>query len=480
MAKRLLVETRPKETRLALVEDGRLLELSIEREAKDTLTGSIFVGRVDNAIRGMEAAFVDIGLDKNAFLPLEIGENGKKLSVSAGQDVLVQVVKIPGGEKGARLSTEISLPGRMCVLMPNSSYSIGISKRIESEEERKRLFGIARELVPKDMALIVRTAAEGAEREALKKDVNTLLCQWEDIKRRSQVLKGPALIKRDDDQIMRAVRDHLTEDVEEMLFEDEEAFHKGLNACDIISADMKCKLRLSQDEIPLFKRFSVPSQIEKALSRRVWLKSGGYLIFDKTEAMTVIDVNSGKYTGNKTLSDTIFRINMEAAEEIALQLRLRDIGGIIIIDFIDMDTADKKAKLLDFMREKLKNDPTHTKLGGITSLGLVELTRKKKREPIASYLKSPCPVCAGAGEVTSLESAAYDAAGEIYAKNRANEGIFLLKASKRVIDAFIEIGFDLTMEAYALEDKSLPTHEYTVQKIAKADITDKMTPIGRR
>lgn len=474
MIKRLLVETRPFETRVALMEDNRLAEISIERNGNDALTGNIYIGRVDNLLNGMQAAFIDIGLEKNAFLPLS-----DQSTVKSGQEILVQIEKIPGGEKGAKVTDNIMLPGRMCVLMPFEKYSIGISKRIENEAERERIKKAAIAVCPKGMGLIMRTAAEGAEEDEIRKDVLSLVRIWEDIRTRSKVVQAPRLLYRESNAIMRAIRDNLTDDITEMLFDDKAAYEIGVTSVNSIIPELRDRLKLVCSDISLFRTYSVKQQLEKALARRVWLKSGGYLVFDKTEALTVIDVNSGKFTGKNDLQETIFTTNMEAAEEIANQLRLRDIGGIIIIDFIDMETKDKRDLLLSNFRNALSKDRTHISVSGITALGLVEMTRKRRRMPLDTYMKTTCSVCAGAGFLTSPLSVALDTVSDMKERTENDkEGIYLLKANFRVIDEIDRLHADLSSNAYMAADERIPSHEYSIEKIGQKELPSKAKQIN--
>lgn len=401
MPSKILIRKTPVDMTVALIEDGRLAEIIFEKNDSDALTGNIYVGRVENVASGMQAAFVNIGLDKNAFLPFtDLPKEKQRLKkpLTVGEEIPVQITKLPGGEKGVRISAVLTLPGRMTVLTPNSE-GVGISKRIEDEKERKRLTGIAKPLVSGNIGLIVRTNAENADKKDIERDVQNLVSLWGNIEKRLLHVKAPACVYKDGDALSRCIRDLIDDDVQEILASDENACQAAVESANVIAPESVQKIRLYKGEIPLFTVFSVKKQLEDALSRRVWLKSGGFLIFDKTEAMTVIDVNTGKFVGKTSLSDTVFKLNLEAAEEIARQLRLRDIGGIIIIDFIDMETREKKDELIKAFREFLKRDKTHTTVHGLTALGLVEMTRKKKREPIETYFKTICPACRGEGKL---------------------------------------------------------------------------------
>ncbi|MEA4899459.1 ribonuclease E/G [Bacillota bacterium Meth-B3] len=417
--KQLLLESRAGQTRLALLEDGSLSELYVEREGREKLVGNLYLGRAMNVLPGMQAAFVDIGLSKNGFLyagdiqldrrslgpdaaALEQALSGQSISklIRPGQEVLVQVVKEPGGDKGPRLSMNATLPGRMAVLLPTLSY-VGVSRRIESPAERDRLRALAERLKPQGMGLIVRTAADGAGEEALARDIAYLVRLWDSIVERARYAIAPSLVHRDLSLTHRAVRDMLLPDVESLTVDGESALTAARAHAAMLSDELPAKIRPHSDSYPLFEAHRIDAQTEKALGRKVWLKSGGYLVFDYAEALTVIDVNTGRYVGRKTLSDTVFEINREAASEIARQLRLRDIGGIIVIDFIDMDLDEHREALLAHFAQALKRDRTKTNLVGLTGLGLVEMTRKKVHQPLHTILTETCPTCQGSGRVVN-------------------------------------------------------------------------------
>ncbi len=488
----LLVETRPCENRVALIEGGRLAEMSVERSGDESVMGNIYLGRVDAVLAGMQAAFVDIGMNKNAFLfagdfqmdktdfgkdENEVREHFKNLKIQkmlkVGQEVLVQIVKLPGGDKGPRISSHITLPGRLCVLLPTVAYT-GISRRIADEGERDRLRETADKLRPDGMGVIVRTLAEGASAEELNEDIQSLKREWDMIARRAKYAKPPLLLHADRDLVSRTVRDYLNENVAKMIFEDADAYARGLEAARLYAPNLADKIEMDRGDIPLFSRYGVVSQLSKALSRRVWLKSGGYLIFDKTEALTVIDVNTGKYVGKSSLSDTVFSINMEAAVEIAAQLRLRDLGGIIIVDFIDMETREQKEKLLELMQSELKKDRTRTNLIGLTGLGLVELTRKKRREPLDASIRTVCPTCAGEGYVVSAESVAVEILSDIRASLQRNASQpICAKCSKRVYDALTNMPLNASGRAYCAPDPTLADAKYEICNIDESALPPK-------
>nr|WP_236588031.1 Rne/Rng family ribonuclease [Tumebacillus amylolyticus] len=405
--------------RAAILEDGRTVEYYTERQATATLphVGNVYKGRVANILPGMQAAFVDIGSEKNAFLylddalPLYTGtlNPDRKPQISEvlkeGQEVLVQVTKEPVGTKGARVTANISLPGRHIVLMPNSPY-VGVSRRIEQEAERERIRQAAERVRDPEVGVIVRTAAVGVADNLLEQDYHFLHGTWQRIKRQAKGAKVPELVYRDLDLFSRSVRDFFTEDVEELWIDDLEAFEAARDLLRHSSPGLFDRVKLYRGRENLFAAHRIDQDLEKALKRKVWLKSGGYLVIDQTEALTVIDVNTGKFVGTSSLEETVFKTNVEATREITRQLRLRDIGGIIIIDFIDMRDAGHKEQIVQELEKALRRDRTRSHVLGMTQLGLIEMTRKKVRQSLDEVLHRPCPTCDGKGKVLSEETTA--------------------------------------------------------------------------
>lgn len=410
MDKKIIVNCDNRATRVALLEKGKLVELDIERPLQYRVVGNLYKGIVANVLPGMQAAFVDIGLEKNAFLyvddiftdesdespPPARGSIEKLLRV--GEEIMVQVIKEPYGSKGARVTGQITIPGRYLVLVPNADY-IGVSRRIESQTERERLRREVEKLKPKDVGLIIRTVAEGVDIEVMEQDLQFLVQLWNRILARFQQKTAPAILYQDLSLTCRIARDLFVEEFSSFLVDDEHEYDKVREIVDYISPHLKTKVKLYKEKEPVFERYGIEQELEKALSRQVWLKSGGYLVFDETEALTVVDVNTGRYIGRRNLADTILKTNLEAAEEIARQVRLRDIGGIIIIDFIDMSIEDHRRKVIDRLNKAIKNDRTKTYVLGLTNLGLVEMTRKKVRQDLSEYLQQACPYCSGSGRV---------------------------------------------------------------------------------
>ncbi len=426
--KEILVQSDEEQTRVALMDEGRLAEIYIERSLHQRLVGNIYLGRVENVLPGMQAAFVNIGLEKNAFLyvgdavpPRAVSEDGEpqpdEISLSIqnvlkeGQEILVQIIKEPVGNKGARITTNITLPGRYLVLMPTVDY-VGVSRRIEMESERERLKSLAADLKPKGMGLIVRTVSENLQAGDMEQDVQGLINLWKKIQSKALNHGAPAIIHKDLELVQRIVRDMFTEDVGKMVVNSRFVYEKLLEAVDFLAPGFKQRIYL--DERPgLFADYPIEQEIQRALKKKVWLKSGGYLVIDQTEALTVIDINTGKYVGSTNLENTVLDTNLEAAVEIARQLRLRNIGGIIIIDFIDMISSDHQAQVLAVLENECKKDKTKTNILGLTQLGLVEMTRKKVRQGLESVMTRSCIYCEGAGRVLSEETIGLKAKEEI-------------------------------------------------------------------
>lgn len=424
MQREIVVDINPYQTRVVLLEDDSPSEIYIERRGKERLVGNIYNGRVQNVLPGMQAAFVDIGLERNAFLyagdiqldrsEFQFGESSGDVKlngsgnirdiVKQGQDIMVQVLKEPVGTKGARITTHITLPGRTLVLMPTVNY-VGVSRRIEDEAERSRLKEILERIKPDNMGVIVRTAAVGKTEEEFVNDLDFLVRLWNRIQQKSRTVSAPRLLHAEEPLVFRTIRDLFTPDIKQLVINDAEFYEKVQIVAGIISPALKDRVVYYNTPQPdLFTKYDLDSKIDKALARKVWLKNGGYIIIDQTEALTSIDVNTGKYVGVDNLQETITAANCEAAKEVARQIRLRDISGIIIIDFIDMDEVADKERVLDTLRQELKKDRTKSNVLDITALGLVEMTRKKMRHSLSNTLQTTCPYCHGDGRVLSGET----------------------------------------------------------------------------
>lgn len=415
MAKEIIVNVENKETRIAVLVDRRLEEIYYEREDSSRIVGNIYKGRVADVLPGMQAAFVDVGLDKNVFLHVSdalslldeppADEPAINHVVHPGQEIMVQIIKEPLGGKGARATCNITLPGRYLVLMTQMEH-IGISRRVESDAERNRLKALAEEMVPKGMGLIIRTVAEGKSDEEIRADLEFLLKLWETIQNQYGSAAAASLIHPDLNLVRRMVRDLLTPDVAKVVIDSESEYKAVMDLVQLLVPHFKSRIYRYDRSEPIFDFYDIETEIDKTLQRKVWLDCGGYIVFDPTEALTSIDVNTGKYVGKTNLSDTVLKTNLDAAKEIARQLRLRDIGGIIIVDFIDMDSSEDKELILSVFDEELKIDKTRSTIMGMTHLGLVEMTRKKVKQGLEEYLQDKCPYCGGKGRISSAETVA--------------------------------------------------------------------------
>src|SRR5580692_6999592 len=422
LSSEILISSDPWENRVAILEDGQLAELYVEREEK--VIGSIFKGKVHNVLPGMGAAFVDIGLGRNAFLyvddinkqPLNIGDveitqghGGFTISekVKRGDDVLVQIVKEPRGLKGARISTNISLPGRYLILMPTGKYS-GVSRKIESADERNRLKSVMKRIRPEGMATVVRTAAAGVSEAELIADLGVLIRMWHGILERYKRAQSPSLLHKDMNLIYKAARDFITADVERVLIDDEEEFRKVRDFLQLLGPQYIDRIEYYNSGRTLFDDYKIDAELQKLMKPKINLPSGASIVIESTEALTVIDVNSGKFTGGRNLEDTILKTNIEAAEEIARQVRLRDIGGIIVVDFIDMASEASRDRVIRTMEEVLSRDRTRATIQSFSNLGLLEFTRKRIGKDLGAQLRGACPTCAGMGSVMSSQSVAIE------------------------------------------------------------------------
>jgi len=425
MSREIIASIDAAETRVAVMQDGTLVNLFVERS--EPVAGNIYKGRVNNVLPGMDAAFVDIGLERNAFLHVadirsqrldgeEVEESFGKGAIAerlrVGQEILVQVTKEPMGTKGARVTTYVALPAHYLVLMATVSY-IGVSRRITADAERRRLRQIAERIRPEEMGIIVRTAAEGVEEQVLADDVVFLRQMWNRVLERARANRAPALVYQDLRLIRRIVRDLFTEEVDRFVVDSSEEHSRIADLLGSFAPQLRDRLVLHQDDVPVFEQYGVEREIDRALRRRVWLKSGGYIVIDRTEALTVIDVNTGKYVGKTDLASTILRTNLEAVGEIVRQITLRDIGGIILADFIDMEDADHRKRVLDALDEAVQRDRTKLHIIDLTALGLVEITRKRVYQDLEEIMRIPCPYCEGRGRVLAPETVAMRVRREI-------------------------------------------------------------------
>ncbi|MDH5368445.1 MAG: ribonuclease G [Gammaproteobacteria bacterium] len=453
MSEELLINVTPQETRVAYVENGVLQEVHIERERKRGLVGNIYKGKVVRVLPGMQAAFLEVGLDRTAFLHVsdiaqpngKNGDGGEPSDIimellREGQELLVQVVKDPMGTKGARLTTQISFPSRYLVYMPGISH-IGISQRIEDETERQRLkdtiSGFADEF--EQGGYIARTVAEGISEDAIYKDMQFLQKVWMNILERNSESKAGTLIHEDLSLVMRTMRDLSGIDIEKVRIDSRSTFERVKKFAGKFIPELENRIEHYPGERPVFDLYSVEDEIQKALERKVPLKSGGYLIIDQTEAMTTIDVNTGAFVGHRNLEETIFKTNLESAQAIVRQLRLRNLGGIIIIDFIDMSDDEHKRQVLRALEKSLDKDHAKTNMCDVSPLGLVEMTRKRTRESLEHILCEPCPCCKGRASLRTPETVCYEIFREIIREARQFEAQeFLVLAAHSVVDLMLD------------------------------------------
>lgn len=469
----ILINVTPRETRVAIVENGVLQEVYIERTGRRGLVGNIYKGWVSRVLPGMQAAFIDIGLERTAFLhasdisatvpgedqvheeptigrmPEVIPGGNKEPAINdllrEGQEVLVQVVKDPLGTKGARLTMHITIPSRYLVLMPDV-YMVGVSQKIEQEEERRRLKNIVSVFLSElsgtmqpGEGFIVRTAAEGVPDEALRADMEFLRRVWESIRLRIPTMTAGTVVHEDLPLALRTLRDLVAGAVDKVRIDSRETYQRAIQFVEKFIPDLVPRIEYYPGERPIFDLYSVEDEIQKSLERKVQLKSGGYLIIDQTEAMTTIDVNTGAFVGHRNLEETIFKTNLEAAQAIARQLRLRNLGGIIILDFIDMSEEDHKRQVLRVLEKSLERDHAKTSISGVSALGLVEMTRKRTRESLAHVLCAPCPTCTGRGMLKTPETVCYEIFREILrAARQFDAKQLLVLASQSVVDVLLE------------------------------------------
>jgi ribonuclease G len=452
MSHEILINVTPQETRVAMLEQGVVQELHVERQSARGLVGNIYLGRVARVLPGMQSAFVEIGLERAAFLHIadiwehrQGGHGGTDTRpieriLHEGQPLLVQVIKDPIGTKGARLSTQVSLAGRLLVYLPQDSH-IGISQRIEDEAERETLRDKLQQLLPEGLTggFIIRTMAEAATEREMANDIEYLTKLWRDLNASTREVPAPALLYQDLSLAQRVLRDMATEETTRVVVDSRETWVRMQEFARDYTPALVERVQHHSGDRPLFDLYSVEDEIEKALSRRVDLKSGGYLIVDQTEAMTTIDVNTGGFVGGRSFDDTIFKTNLEAAQVIARQLRLRNLGGIIIIDFIDMEQPDHRTAVLAELNRALERDRTRLTVNGFTQLGLVEMTRKRTRESLAHVLCEACVTCQGRGEVKTAQTVCYEILREILRESKQfNAREFRILASQSVIDLFLD------------------------------------------
>ena len=426
MPSELIINATFSETRIAFVENGILTEFFIERKKDRSIVGNIYKGKVVRILPGMDAAFVDIGLEKSAFLYVadivvdammyeEFEEVGMAVEASEriegvleeGQEIIVQVSREPIGQKGTRVTSRITLPGRLLVLMSATEH-VGVSRRIEDEEERKRLASILKTICPKGFGLIARTACEGKKEDELLADLDFLRRMWESIQEKARKVRAPAMLHQDLRLIFRVIRDLHAHALRKIVIDDPALYKRVEEFLKEYLPEEQCEVELFDEKEDIFEFYRIEVEISKLTQKKIWLKSGGYIVLDYAEALSVIDVNTGKYIGKKGLEDTILKTNLEAVKEIAYQTRLRNLGGIIIVDFIDMERKDSRGSVFQALLDALKRDRIKTFAYPISELGLVQLTRKRTRENIVTMLTESCPTCEGSGYIKSRYTICYE------------------------------------------------------------------------
>tara|TARA_A200000159_G_scaffold4104_2_gene4001 strand:- start:5293 stop:6759 length:1467 start_codon:yes stop_codon:yes gene_type:complete len=481
----LLINVTPSESRVALIENGILQEIHVERHTKKGLVGNIYRGKVSRVLPGMQAAFVDIGLEKAAFLHAsdivihnEIAEEVSASNIQKqdirelvrdGQDIVVQVVKDPIGTKGARLTTDITIPSRYLVFMPSVTH-VGVSQRIEEEVERERLKTLVQEFCDENGGFILRTAAEGVGKSELQQDAAFLRRLWDKIQSRMKKRKSNVLYE-DLPLARRVLRDFVGTELDRIRIDSKLSFQELFQFTKEYVPEMNGKLEYYTGDRPIFDLYDVENEAQRALERRVDLKSGGYLIIDQTEAMTTIDINTGAFVGHRNLEETIFNTNTEATQAIARQLRLRNLGGMILIDFIDMIEPDHKRRVLHSLEVATNKDRAKINIHGFTALGLIEMTRKRTRESIEHILCGECPVCKGRGTVKTIETICFEIMREIVRVNRAYDADkFVVYASPKVAEALMGEESHMLAELEVFVTKQIKVQTETLYNQDKYDV----------
>ncbi|GGO82825.1 axial filament protein [Marinobacterium nitratireducens] len=486
MGEEILINFTPMETRVAVIENGVPQEIYIERAKRRGIVGNIYQGKVVRVLPGMQAAFVDIGLERAAFIHVEevlpqtaTAEERSNTSISQvlreGQALLVQVTKDPIGTKGARLTTHLSIPSRYLVYMPGNEH-IGVSQRIEDGDERERLRGLTESIIQEAGdegygGFILRTVSEGVNEIELRADLLFLYRLWKAIQRKIESAGVPEIVYEDLPLNMRALRDMAHAGVERIRIDSRETYQKAQEFVEALVPEIRDKLEYYPGERPIFDLFNVEEEIKRGLGRKVELKSGGYLIFDQTEAMTTVDINTGAFVGHRNLEETIFKTNLEAATAIGRQLRLRNLGGIIIIDFIDMEDSDHQRQVLRTLERVLEKDHAKCKVTGVSELGLVEMTRKRTRESLEQVLCEPCSQCQGRGTIKTPETVCYEIFREILRQHRAYDTeTYLVLAAQAVVDYLLDDASEHLAELEAFIGKTIRFQVETLYSSEQFDV----------
>ena len=494
MSREIVINATKHESRIAVLDDGQAVELWVERTRHRTIVGNIYKGRVTKVLPGMQSAFVDLGLERDAFLYVsDVLEEFEELETDTsddltldevpqrpetsiadllreGQEVLVQVSKDTIAGKGARITSHVTLPGRFLVYMPTVNH-IGVSRRIENEEERQRLKQILDRIRPQGGGgFIVRTAGEGRNEDDFRGDMKYLVDLWEQIRRRAEKASAPSLIHHDLDLVLRTIRDILTPEFKSVWIDGVEQYQRIVEFLDQIQPALVSRVRLYRRDEPIFDEFGIEAEIAKALNSKVWLKSGGYIVINQTEALVAIDVNTGKYVGKKNLEETVFRTNLEAAKEIVRQIRLRDLGGIIVLDFIDMEDSGNRAALFEAFDHEIRKDRSKTKILQISEFGLIEMTRKRVRQSLERSLTQPCPYCSGSGRIKSNTTISLEIWRELMKLRDVHEGQdVIVRVNPTVYNSldpiFDEVERSLGIHIIFKPDDSLHHEQFDVVRI---------------
>ena len=497
MSREIVINATKHESRIAVLDEGQVVELWIERTRHRTIVGNIYKGRVTKVLPGMQSAFVDLGLERDAFLyvsdviedleeyetdtsdDLHLEEETQRPETSIsdllreGQEIVVQVSKDTIAGKGARITTHVTLPGRFLVYMPTVNH-IGVSRRIEDENERTRLKEILDRIRPQGGGgFIVRTAGEQREEEEFRADLKYLTELWEQIRRRAEKASAPTSIHHDLDLILRTIRDVLSSEFKSVWVDSVDEYQRVVEFLDQIQPQLVSRVRLYRRDEPIFEEFGIEPEIAKALKSKVWLKSGGYIVINQTEALVAIDVNTGKYVGRKNLEETVFRTNVEAAKEIVRQIRLRDLGGIIVLDFIDMEEPNNRAKLFETLETEIKKDRSKTKILQISEFGLIEMTRKRVRQSLERSLTQACPYCGGSGRIKSNTTVALEIWRELLKARDLHEGQDVIVRVHPVVYStmsagdpiFEEVERNLGIHLVFKPDDSLHHEQFDVMRI---------------
>jgi len=497
MSREIVINATKHESRIAVLDEGQVVELWVERTRHRTIVGNIYKGRVTKVLPGMQSAFVDLGLERDAFLyvsdviedleeyesetpdelAIEEVSHRPETSISdllrEGQEIVVQVSKDTIAGKGARITSHVTLPGRFLVYMPTVNH-VGVSRRIESETERTRLKEILDRIRPQSTGgFIVRTAGEERAEEDFQADMKYLTDLWEQIKRRGEKASAPAAIHHDLDLILRTIRDVLSPEFKSVWVDSVDEYQRIVEFLDQIQPQLVSRVRLYRRDEPIFDEFSIEPEIAKALKSKVWLKSGGYIVINQTEALVAIDVNTGKYVGKKNLEETVFRTNLEAAKEIVRQIRLRDLGGIIVLDFIDMEEEQNRAALFAALEEEIKKDRSKTKILQISEFGLIEMTRKRVRQSLERSLTQACPYCGGSGRIKSNTTIALEIWRELMKARDLHEGQDVIVRVNPIVygtlhtgdPIFEEVERNLGIHLVFKPDDSLHHEQFDVMRI---------------